>query len=95
MATTKIWPVKGTLKRLVDYASNPEKTTEDDLESVILYAMNGEKTAGTDEKACYVTGVNCFAETALDEMLSTQRHFGKSDRSSAGKRANGCFSLLL
>ena len=78
MATTKIWPVKGTLKRLVDYASNPDKTTEDDLEAVILYAMNGEKTAGSDEKACYVTGVNCFAETTLDEMLSTQRHFGKT-----------------
>ena len=78
MATTKIWPVKGTLKRLVDYASNPEKTTEDDLEAVIQYAMNGEKTAGTSEKACYVTGVNCFAETALDEMLRTQRHFGKT-----------------
>ena len=78
MATTKIWPVKGTLKRLVDYASNPEKTTEDDLEAVIMYAMNGEKTAGADEKACFVSGVNCFAETALDEMLSTQRHFGKT-----------------
>ena len=78
MATTKIWPVKGTLKRLVDYASNPEKTTNDDLEAVIMYAMNGEKTADTDEKACYVTGVNCYAETVLDEMLSTQRRFGKT-----------------
>ena len=78
MATTKIWPVKGTLKRLVDYASNPEKTTGDDLEAVINYAMNGEKTAGSDEKACYVSGVNCFAQTALDEMLSTQKHFGKT-----------------
>lgn len=78
MATTKIWPVKGTLKRLVDYASNPEKTTDDDLEAVIMYAMNGEKAAGNDENACYVTGVNCFAQTALDEMLGTQRHFGKT-----------------
>lgn len=78
MATTKIWSVKDSLKRVVDYASNPEKTTEDDLEAVIKYAMNGEKTAGSDEKACYVSGVNCIAETALDEMLSTQRHFGKT-----------------
>lgn len=78
MATTKIWSVKDSLKRVVDYASNPEKTTEDDLEAVIKYAMNGEKTASADEKACYVTGVNCFAETALDEMLSTQQHFGKT-----------------
>lgn len=78
MATTKIWPVKGSLKRLVDYASNPEKTTDDDLAAVIKYAMNGDKTAGENEKTYYVTGVNCIAETALEEMLSVQNHFGKT-----------------
>lgn len=78
MATTKIWPVKDSLKRLVDYASNPEKTTDDDLAAVIKYAMNGDKTAGGNEKACYVTGVNCNSYTALDEMLSVQNHFGKT-----------------
>ena len=78
MATTKIWPVKDSLKRLVDYASNPDKTTDDDLAAVIKYAMNGDKTAGVNEKACYVTGVNCIAETALEEMLSVQNHFGKT-----------------
>ena len=78
MATTKIWPVRDSLKRLVDYASNPEKTTDDDLAAVIKYAMNGDKTAGVNEKACYVTGVNCIAETALEEMLSVQNHFGKT-----------------
>lgn len=78
MATTKIWPVKGSLKRLVDYATNPEKTTKDDLAVVIEYAMNGDKTTGENEKACYVTGVNCFSETALEEMKSVQRHYGKT-----------------
>jgi len=78
MATTKIWPVKDSLKRLVDYASNPEKTTDDDLAAVIKYAMNGDKTAGRNEKACYVTGVNCNSDTALEEMLSVQSHFGKT-----------------
>ena len=73
MATTKIWPVRDSLKRVVDYASNPEKTTDDDLASVIRYAMNGSKTVSENEKACYVTGVNCFAETALEEMLNVQR----------------------
>jgi len=82
MATTKIWPVRDSLKRVVDYASNPEKTSEDDLASVIRYAMNGDKTisdttAGS-EKACYVTGVNCSADTALDEMINTQKLFGKT-----------------
>lgn len=82
MATTKIWPVRDSLKRVVNYASNPEKTTEDDLAAVIKYAMNGCKTAAENpngnEKACFVSGVNCFADTALDEMLSVQRHFGKT-----------------
>ncbi len=87
MATTKIWPVKGSLKRLVDYASNPEKTTQDDLAAVIEYAMNGEKTTGANEKTCYVTGVNCFAETAIEEMLSVQKHFGKT----SGNVAYHCY----
>ena len=77
MATTKIWPVRDSLKRVMDYASDPEKTT-DDLASVIMYAMSGSKTVSENEKACYVTGVNCFAETALEEMLNVQNHFGKT-----------------
>ena len=79
MATTKIWPVKGSLKRVVDYASNPEKTSKDDLEAVINYAMNGEKASGSDETACYVSGINCFAETAFKEMQNVQKLFGKTD----------------
>ena len=42
MATTKIWAVKDKLKRVLDYASNPEKTKDDDfsfdgLEDVLDY----------------------------------------------------------
>ena len=87
MATTKIWPVKDSLKRLVDYASNPEKTTDDDLAAVIKYAMNGDKTGSGNENACYVTGVNCNAETALEEMLNVQNHFGKT----SGNVAYHCY----
>ena len=79
MATTKIWTVKCSMKKLMDYATNPDKTTESDLEAVIDYAMNGEKVASPDEKACYVSGVNCSADTALDEMMSIQKHFGKTN----------------
>ncbi len=28
MATTGFWPVKGSLKSVVDYAENPDKTTD-------------------------------------------------------------------
>ena len=78
MATTKIWPVKCSIKKLIDYAANPDKTSESDLETVIEYAMSGDKTVSSDEKSCYVSGVNCSADSALDEMLSIQRHFGKT-----------------
>ena len=28
MATTGFWPVRGKLKKVLDYADNPDKTTE-------------------------------------------------------------------
>ena len=43
MATTKIWPAKDSLARVVDYAQNPEKTTYLDLRNVLHYAANEEK----------------------------------------------------
>lgn len=45
MATTDFWPVKGSLKDLLNYVENPQKTTvKDELHSVLEYASNGEKT---------------------------------------------------
>ena len=77
MATTKIWAIKDSLSRVLDYASNPKKTAYTDLQKVLHYAENGAKTHG-EESTCYVTGVNCCAETAFSEMLSVQRRFGKT-----------------
>ena len=44
MATTKIWAVKDSIGRVIDYASNPEKTELDDLAKAIHYAADGQKT---------------------------------------------------
>lgn len=48
MATTKIWPVRGRIGRVVDYVENPEKTENPDfgraLYEVMIYATNPEKT---------------------------------------------------
>ena len=44
MATTKIWAVKDSIARVIDYASNPEKTELDDLAKAIHYAADGQKT---------------------------------------------------
>ena len=37
MATTKIWPIKDSLARVVEYARNPEKP---DLHAVLHYAAD-------------------------------------------------------
>lgn len=77
MGTTKIWAIKDSLSRVLDYAANPHKTIYSDLRNVLHYAGDEEKTGGA-EKACFVTGVNCSAVTAFDEMRSVQERFGKT-----------------
>ena len=78
MATTKIWAIKDSLSRVVNYAKNPEKTIFSDLKQVLKYAENDEKTIDKDEKNMYVTGVNCNRETAYEEMTAVQNRFDKS-----------------
>ncbi len=73
MAVCEIWDVRGRLDHPLDYAENPDKTTnpkytEADLQAlgdVMKYATNGDKT----EKQFFVTGVNCDTATARDEMM--------------------------
>ena len=77
MATTKIWAIKDSLSRVVNYAKNPEKTIFSDLKQVLKYAENEEKTIDENEKIMYVTGVNCKAKTAYEEMTSVQKRFDK------------------
>ena len=79
MATTGFWPVKGSLKKVIDYADNPDKTTDqkhldDDLAQVLRYAQNEEKT----DKRMYVSGINCSADHAYEDMMATKRRFGKT-----------------
>ncbi len=79
MATTKIWPVKGRLKDVTDYAANPQKTEWDDLRNSIEYAVNGEKTSpGPDEKAFLTSGIHCDAACAYEDMMAVKKAFGKT-----------------
>ena len=82
MATTKIWAIKDSLSRVLQYAANPDKTTSD-LQAVLHYAENGKKTVSDDEETCFVTGVNCNADTAFEEMLAVQERYGKIGRNVA------------
>ena len=54
MAITGFWPVKGSLKSVIDYADNPDKTTskdylDNDLYAALRYAANDDKT---DKQVC-------------------------------------------
>lgn len=77
MAVTKIWAIKDSLSRVVDYATNPNKTIYSDLQKVIHYADDENKTINGKEKSCFVTGVNCNADIAFDEMYAVQERFNK------------------
>lgn len=78
MATTGFWPVKSRLKEVIDYADNPDKTTErkyldDDLAAALEYAENDNKT----DRKMFVTGINCITEKAYDQMTATKQRYGK------------------
>ena len=77
MAVTGFWPVKGSLKDLINYADNPEKTAEpktaeNDLRAALRYVENGEKT----EQRLFIGGINCTRDHAYEEMTAVQKHFG-------------------
>ena len=77
MATTGFWPVKGSLKEVIEYANNPDKTTDpkfldEDLAQAVQYAANDDKT---DQKM-YVSGINCTRNHAYEDMLAVQKRFG-------------------
>ena len=78
MATTGFWPVRGKLKKVLDYADNPDKTTEkkyldDDLYAALRYTENDDKT---DERK-YASGINCSAAFAYREMVAVKQRFGE------------------
>ena len=73
MAVTSIWPIKGRVDRVINYARNPEKTTEASYEelaslhaidNVVEYAADDMKT----ERRSYVSCINLRSEqTAAQE----------------------------
>lgn len=75
MAVTSIWPIKGRVDKVINYARNPEKTRSADykimnppseIESVVNYAVNEDKT----EKRMFVTGVNCIEKNVVRQFES-------------------------
>ncbi|MEI3121033.1 MAG: relaxase/mobilization nuclease domain-containing protein [Eubacteriales bacterium] len=79
---TAIWPIKGRVDKVIDYARNPEKTTEAGLpelaalhavDNVVEYAADEMKT----ERRSYVSCLNCREDTAAAQFMETKRLWGK------------------
>ena len=78
MASTGFWPVKSRLKEVIDYAENPDKTTDkkfldEDLWAALRYVENDQKT----DQTMYVSGINCPNQRAYQCMMATKRRYGK------------------
>ena len=85
MATTKIWKVQKRLDKVINYATNEEKTKNnyseygmdnfDSIRQVMTYATNPDKT----EKQFYTTGINCEIEDAVKQMKFVKILYGKEN----------------
>ena len=76
MATTKIWPIKDSINRVLEYAGNPEKTEWNDLAQTLHYAEDGQKTEWfQDEKVYLVSSINCSGDP-YEAMTRVREHFG-------------------
>ncbi len=78
MVTTGFWPVKNRLKEVIDYANNPDKTTnkkflDKDLYMALRYVEDDKKT----DQTMYVSGINCPKQRVYEYMMATKRRYGK------------------
>ena len=75
MAVTSIWPIKGRVDQVLNYAQNPEKTMGSGrvalhtIDGVLEYAADEVKT----EQRSFVTCLNCRESTAAADFMSTKR----------------------
>lgn len=85
MAVSRLWSVTARLGQVIDYATNPEKTTKSKskysdadyqaLKDVLAYAKDEEKT----EREFFCQGINCNVATARDQFITVKEKYGKSE----------------
>lgn len=86
MAVTKLWSVTERLGQVIDYATNPEKTSANikrefspeqyqALADVIAYAKDEEKT----EREFYVEGINCNVAIAREQFITVKEQYQKTE----------------
>lgn len=81
MATTSLWEIHKRLDKVITYATNKEKTQNENYEQEIYKSLHSTIEYATakfkTEKQMYVTAINCDEKIAFKEMVKTKKHFGK------------------
>jgi len=89
VAYNKILSIKkqGHLNAALDYVMKAEKTNPEIrertaeknlLDTLTEYVKNEDKTEKWEIR--YVSGINCFPETAAQKMIATKKKYGKTDK---------------
>ncbi len=80
MATTGIWKIEKRLDHVIDYVSNPEKTTKETESYQELHQFSEyENLSFNTEEECYISGINCLPDDAYEDMMDTKRYWKKKD----------------
>jgi len=83
MAVTAIWKVEKRLDHTLDYIMNVEKTKNEDYGKSSYLELHKlkefEDTNYKNEKDCYISGINCVADYAYEDMMSTKMQYEKTD----------------
>ena len=82
MATTGIWKVEKRLDHTLNYIMDLEKTKNSDYGKSSYLELHKlkeyESTDYKNEKDCYVSGINCVADYAYEDMMSTKMQYDKT-----------------
>ena len=83
MAVTSIWPIKGRVKAVIDYANDPSKVkSSSQTEQAALHAVNGVLEYAADdlktELRVYAHGINCSLNKAAEQFMETKRFWQKT-----------------
>ncbi len=84
MAVTSIWPIKGKVGKVIDYAMNPEKTTiTTSPNRLALHVISGVAEYAADEMKTerreLVTGINCTTDNTALDFIETKKYYDKKD----------------
>ena len=86
MAVTSIWPIKGRVDKVINYARNPEKTHDKEslselheIEGVVEYAADEMKT----EKRAYDVLALCELRRNGHKSVEISRHYSIQHKDSS------------